>query len=115
MPSSSAVLIETVNHETLPTHTTERSQSLGDYLWWHDACTPRAVHITIRTPRSLQLTQAAGCIGTRFRWSPVAGRLHKPSPRICFHLAVAQASALPQFGRARAQHHAKDTAEGQPT
>ena len=38
----------------------------------------------------------------------MVGRLRKPSPQIRFHLASAQASASPEFGRARARHHAKD-------
>ena len=40
---------------------------------WHDACTLRAVHLTIRTPPSLQLAQAAGCIWHAFFRIPGGG------------------------------------------
>ena len=66
------------------------------------------MHLTIRTPPACSLRKQQAASGTRFSGSPVVGRLRKPSPQIRFHLASAQASASPEFGRARARHLAKD-------
>ena len=64
--------------------------------------------MTIRTPPSLLPFTQQAAFGTRFSMSPVVGRLRKPSPEICLHLALAQVLASPRLGRARARHHAKD-------